>query len=28
LVAGSAIFNEHDYGAAIENMMSKVKCFK
>ena len=28
LVAGSAIFKEHDYAAAIENMMSKVKCFK
>jgi ribulose-phosphate 3-epimerase len=28
LVAGSAIFNHQDYAAAIENMMSKVRCFK
>ena len=28
LVAGSAIFKQDDYAAAIENMMSKVKCFK
>ena len=28
LVAGSAIFKQRDYAAAIENMMSKVKCLK
>jgi ribulose-phosphate 3-epimerase len=28
LVAGSAVFKQEDYAAAIENLMSQVKCYK